>query len=469
MLRSKLIFIAILILLNGVFYLPKLGNAPLDDYDEATYAQVVKEMLTNGNWLTFTYFDEVWIDKPPLQFWLMALSSKLFGLNEFALRLPTALFGLAASLFAFGIVKRINGNNSLALLAGAGVVLSPLFLSAGRDIRLEIPVAAAALSGFYFFIRGLNNSKLLAGVGISIGLGIMIKSVFGLLALVPIAMWSLISRNWLWLKRGHFWIGALLGALIVLPWHLYEALKLGSDFLQTYLGFHVVQRLTDNIFNNQLSNWRYLSILFKYGLPWSLLFLLSMAIVVVAILNKNFRTKITKSLLPISSLTIAVAIILAGFILIPSKLMTYLLPLFPFMVIAGVLAIQSLREALTPGSKVPVILAATVLIAGGVLSFNEVFRNSQFFTLDFSKDEKAIGLYAAENSDQEKVYILGWPHHQTLRYYSGKELEILQGDSEIAIPRPFWLIVPNQLVEKYPPLKNLPRLYEGKYLTLAHF
>ena len=471
MARPKLIFIAALIILNGVFYFPNLGATPLDDYDEATYAQVVKETLTNGNFLTFTYFGKTWVDKPPLHFWLMTASAKLFGLNEFALRLPAALFGIISSLLAFLIVQEIGDKNKnlLAFLAGAGTTLFPIFLAAGRDVRLEVPIAAAALGGFYFFIKGLKNSKFLSGVGICIGLGIMFKSIFGLLALVPIAIWSVLSRNWSWLKKRHFWIGIFLGALISLPWHIYEAAKIGAGFLQTYLGFHVAQRFTENVFNNQIGNWQYLSIFFKYGQPWSSLFLFSLALALLALVNKKFRAKAGDWLLPLSVTAFTVAVIFIGFMAVPSKLMTYLIPIYPWVVLAGVFAIPVIQKTFLFVPKMAAAVAVLMLAVSAYLSFSEVFLNPQLFTLEFSKDERDIGLYLSGSAGEEKIFSHGWPHQQTLRYYSGKEIDNLDGVGEVAVPLPFWLIIPNQLVEKYPLVQNFPHPYEGEYLTLVHF
>lgn len=469
MLYSKSIFIAALIILSGIFYIPNLGTAPLDDYDEATYAQVVKETITNNNFLTFTYFGQPWIDKPPLHFWLMTLSAKLLGLNEFALRLPAALFGIVSSLLAFLIVKEISGKSLLAFLAGAGTTLFPIFLSAGRDIRLEVPIAAAALAGFYFFIKGLKNAKFLSGIGISIGLGILLKSIFGLLALVPIIIWSFLSRNWSWLRERHFWIGIFLGALISLPWHIYEAAKIGTKFLQIYLGFHVVQRITENVFNNQIGNWEYISIFFKNSQPWSSLFIVSLVLALLAATNKKFRLKIGDSFLPLSVAAFTVAAIFIGFMVIPSKLMTYLIPIYPWVALAGVFAIPVIQKLFPLVPKLSVAIVAVALAVGAYLSFNEVFINPQFFTLDFSKDERDIGLYLAGSAGEEKIFSHGWSHQQTLRYYSGKEIDNLDGTGEVAVPLPFWLIIPNQLVEKYPLIQNFPRPYKGEYLTLAHF
>jgi 4-amino-4-deoxy-L-arabinose transferase-like glycosyltransferase len=64
----------------------------LTDLDEGFYASVAWEMRQSGDWRTPTFMNQPWFEKPPLLYWLMTLSMRVFGENEFALRLPSALF-----------------------------------------------------------------------------------------------------------------------------------------------------------------------------------------------------------------------------------------------------------------------------------------------------------------------------------------------------------------------------------------
>lgn len=149
--------------------------------------------------------------------------------------------------------------------------------------------------------------------------------------------------------------------------------------------------------------------------------------------------------------------------------MTYLIPIYPWVVLAGVFTIPVIQKKFSPIPKLSAIIAVSALSIGTYLSFSEAFLNPKFFTLEFSKDERDIGLHLAGNAGEEKIFSRGWPHHQTLRYYSGKEIDTLDGVGEIAIPLPFWLIMPNEVIEKYPSIKSLDNFYKGKYLTLVYF
>ena len=71
-----------------------LRSTPLIDWDEATYAEVAHEAITNHNYADFTWNGRPYLKKPPLLFWMMAASFKAFGESELAARLPSVLAGL---------------------------------------------------------------------------------------------------------------------------------------------------------------------------------------------------------------------------------------------------------------------------------------------------------------------------------------------------------------------------------------
>jgi len=72
-----------------------LGSRSLNEPDEGRYGEIAREMLETGNWLVPQFWYEPHLDKPPMTYWVEALSMKLFGLNEWAVRLPLALAGCA--------------------------------------------------------------------------------------------------------------------------------------------------------------------------------------------------------------------------------------------------------------------------------------------------------------------------------------------------------------------------------------
>jgi 4-amino-4-deoxy-L-arabinose transferase-like glycosyltransferase len=98
-------------LLSGLallFFLPCLGEVHLFDWDEINFAECAREMLLTGDWMRPQIDFEPFWEKPPLFFWFQALSMKLFGVNEFAARLPNAVVGWATLLTVYHIGTRLH-------------------------------------------------------------------------------------------------------------------------------------------------------------------------------------------------------------------------------------------------------------------------------------------------------------------------------------------------------------------------
>ena len=102
-------------LLAALFFIPGLGVVRLFDWDEINFAESAREMLVTGDWFNVQInFNSFW-EKPPLFIWAQALSMKVFGVNEFAARLPNALLGIVTLLVLFNIGRK-RENERLGLL-----------------------------------------------------------------------------------------------------------------------------------------------------------------------------------------------------------------------------------------------------------------------------------------------------------------------------------------------------------------
>ena len=102
--ESKLFYILVILAFFSLF--PLLGQMPLFDEDEGYYAEVTREMLERGNYVTAYLNGRPEYDKPILLYWCMAISFKVFGVNEFGARFPSALATLIWALALFFFVRR---------------------------------------------------------------------------------------------------------------------------------------------------------------------------------------------------------------------------------------------------------------------------------------------------------------------------------------------------------------------------
>lgn len=174
-------FFGLLVCVSSLLLLFRLGSFPLADYDEAIYAQVISDTKNAGDFLTLHTADGLWFQKPPLYFWLAMGTEKVFGPNEFALRFPSAILGIVAIILTCLIAFELSGNAYIVFIAGTVLLTTGSFLDAARQLRLDIPVTAAILFALYSFVRARKNPKWYLGVAVGVSIGILFKSVIGIL------------------------------------------------------------------------------------------------------------------------------------------------------------------------------------------------------------------------------------------------------------------------------------------------
>lgn len=229
-----------LVVTAGLARLLSLGLYPLMDTTEARYAEIARIMVELNDWVTpwFDYGVPFW-GKPPFSFWLTAASFKLFGINEFAARLPHWLGGLLVAWLAWGLSTRRSGREALytvALLVGSTL----FFISAGAvmtDMTLVIGTTLA-MRGFWLGLHGTDKERsrerwlLFAGLGI----GLLAKGPIAVvLVMLPIAAWAVVTRNIVRVWRELPWIwGSLVTLAISLPWYVLAELHT-PGFLNYFL------------------------------------------------------------------------------------------------------------------------------------------------------------------------------------------------------------------------------------------
>jgi 4-amino-4-deoxy-L-arabinose transferase-like glycosyltransferase len=183
--KSGHLFIA-LVLLGALFFLPGLGQVHLFDWDEANFAEASREMLVRGNWLQVTIDYQPFYQKPPLFFWLQALSMKAFGVNEFAARFVNAVCGIATLTAVYIIGSRLVGAlfGLLWALAFFGSFLPHLFFKSGiidPVFNLLIFSGLALIAKNVCTEPARPRAGLYALSGILIGLAVLAKGPVALL------------------------------------------------------------------------------------------------------------------------------------------------------------------------------------------------------------------------------------------------------------------------------------------------
>jgi len=227
------VYVAVLLIAASVYLACIVSPPSLQDDVDAVQAQIARNMLTSGDWVTARLDGVIYLEKPPLIYWLIAISYKVFGVHDWAARIPIALSAIALcwltaafGIWAFG--KRAGFYAGVCMATCVGLWLFTRVLIPDVMLTLTIAVAMWAL------LRVLDNDEphprvwayLLAA---SLGTGLLLKSLIGVVFPVAAGIIYLVithqlfaARTW---KRLHPFAGILIILAIAVPWHVLATLR----------------------------------------------------------------------------------------------------------------------------------------------------------------------------------------------------------------------------------------------------
>ncbi|MCQ9208632.1 MAG: glycosyltransferase family 39 protein, partial [Omnitrophica bacterium] len=213
MMISALVFFSLVVLFFN------LGKKSFWEPDEGRYAEISREMVESGDWLTprLNYIKH--FDKPPITYWLIGASFKVFGLNEFAGHLPLVTLGLGGIILTFFLGQTLFGNRS-GFLAAIILISSLGYPAISRILSTDIIFTFFCLLCYLLFVRKRYLLFYLA-----LALSFMTKGpVVFIIVLLPICVFFIFERKAYSFKEMPWSRGLLLFALFALPWFIYEIL-----------------------------------------------------------------------------------------------------------------------------------------------------------------------------------------------------------------------------------------------------
>lgn len=270
--RAALPF-AVLMLLCAALFLYRLGRPALGDPDEGRNAEVAREMLTTGDWLTPHINGARYLDKPPAFFWAVAATFRLVGVGELGARLPSALFAFLTVALVFFFARRHRGTRA-GFLAGAIFALCPLAIVFARTVIFDMMLTFFMTLGIFAAFHAIEGDGRASLPGLiffaAAGLGTITKGPVALVAPLLVATaWAFATKRPGTLRRLGFGPGLLLYAAIVLPWVTFMALR-NRGFLQyAVIGENLQRMATDRFETSQPFYW-YLGIVMPGFFPWIL-------------------------------------------------------------------------------------------------------------------------------------------------------------------------------------------------------
>jgi 4-amino-4-deoxy-L-arabinose transferase-like glycosyltransferase len=267
-----------LIALAAAITLGTAGWGDLYNETDGQYAGAAKAMAISGSWLIPENAGIPRLAKPPLLYWMMAVSMKIFGINEFAARLPNALAVTGWVAVTFLIGSQIGGR-SRGFLAGVILLTSLGTFTLGRIIMPE-PLFSAFIAGaLYCVLRGLDQAldrrKWYLGFWIFASLASFAKGWHGVLyPLTIVGLAAVLCRTAREGLRGLLsWQGVLLFAMINLPWHIYVELQfpgyIHNLLISEQVG-HIIGASTPATSYTNVPRWQFLLLQLAWLFPWSL-------------------------------------------------------------------------------------------------------------------------------------------------------------------------------------------------------
>jgi 4-amino-4-deoxy-L-arabinose transferase-like glycosyltransferase len=245
---------------------------PLALPDEGRYGEIGRWMAVSGDWLTPRLNGLPFFHKPPLLYWLEAVSATLFGATPWALRLVVALHAGLMMAALFGAVRALGGER-LARRAALMLGVSPAFLLGGQYVNHDMMVAAwIGVAIWCFAAAFLGGEKphtgwALAGFA-ACALGVLSKGLIGVvLPGLVLFIWLLWTRQFSKVWRLPWLRGLLLFAAVAVPWFvLVEQRHPGA--LNYLFGVQQFSRYTGSGFNNVWPWWFYLLCMALLLFPW---------------------------------------------------------------------------------------------------------------------------------------------------------------------------------------------------------
>ncbi len=261
-----------------------LGAIGLVGPDEPRYASIARTMAQTGDWVTPRLWGHPWFEKPILYYWAAAASFKLFGVSEWAARLPNALAALAGALLLALAAWRLWGGRAARLalvIFPTSIGIFAFARAATMDMLLTVSVEAAMVAAIFALPHrprerswhrhgfGLGPRWRLALVGACIGLGTLAKGpVAVILAGGSVVLWAALTRRWRDALRFLRWEPIAAFSVVALPWYIACSLA-NPDFAHSFLWHQNVQRFLTPVFEHIQPWWFFFPILALGLVPWT--------------------------------------------------------------------------------------------------------------------------------------------------------------------------------------------------------
>jgi 4-amino-4-deoxy-L-arabinose transferase-like glycosyltransferase len=333
--------------------------------DEGRYAEIPREMVASGDWLTPRLNDLKYFEKPPLQYWATAVAYRIFGVHEFTSRLWCGLAGLGCIALTCFVGARLF-NTRIGILAALLLAGSWMHSALGHFNTLDMGLSFFLNASLGAFLLAQNSSlgskserNWMLVAWTMAALGLLSK---GLIAIVlpglTLIAYGLVARSGSTWRRLHVLPGSILFTAIGAPWFIAVSI-VNTEFLQFFFLREHLQRFFTQIHDRVQPWWFFLPLLIVGTLPWATLVPPAFVAIWRARITDRSRAH---SFNPLLFVSLWVVVIVVFFSLSQSKLPPYILPVMPglALIAAKHVADISLRRLTAHAGYVAVLVASSM-------------------------------------------------------------------------------------------------------------
>lgn len=345
----------------AIIWFANLEYRTLIKPDEGRYAEIPREMVASGDWVTPRLNELKYFEKPPLQYWATATAYTLFGEHQWTSRLWAGLTGFAGILLVWFAGLRLFGREAAgyaALLLSSSLLYVLMAhintLDMGVTFFLTLGIVGLLLGQVQADRKKQRNWMLVAWAGLA--LAVLSKGLMGLiLPGAALFIYCMVQRDFGVLKRMHWLPGLAVFFAITVPWFVL-VMQANPEFFERFFIYEHYTRFTSTV-HGRYHPWHYfIPILLAGALPWTMLMFDTMwrTLRNNAVPKKTFNSE--------RFLLIWAVFIYVFFSISGSKLPSYLLPMFPVLALLMGKRIAVMRERVLFWQVAPAVPVALLLL-----------------------------------------------------------------------------------------------------------
>lgn len=324
--------ILILVLLAALLIFPGLRRNGLAGYDDAYHAHEGREMVTSGDWGSMHLNGRPTFDYLPMFCWMEAASFRVLGVNDFAAKFPVALLAIATFLLLYFLTLELTRNAWLSLLATIVLMSTQFYLKLSTHAMTDVPFTFFFTLAIFLYVKGLKKPHYLALMGLPVGLGMLARSVIGLLPLVIIVVHLLLTRRYRLVFSPWLILGAFIALSFPSAWLAVQVHRHGSIALASHLNFVLGKARAGETPSPWSTVFNYPIALLKYYWPW-------LPFLVVGFVQATRATLARRD--EVGALLISwVVMVIVPFSLVHTRYPRYILPAFPAFSILSAVALD---------------------------------------------------------------------------------------------------------------------------------